>query len=205
MEEKKTSLDDLADATDALRTAGWPPVALFAFDAAWRLVDRLFPVAAAALDVDVKDVLLEPTVFAWALSVAEEDEEKSYSKHAETMKIAASVRPELRAAARGASLRDVLVNGAEKKKKNKRRYKLCRRRRLLEAAPRLLREGGVEQRTVVEKHDRLSRQTELGVRLGAPHGRDAGHRVSARRAADRRPAVRRPGPPGPPKAGADGG
>jgi hypothetical protein len=69
IEEKKTSLDDLADATDALRTAGWPPVALFAFDAAWRLVDRLFPVAAAALDVDVKDVLLEPTVFAWALSV----------------------------------------------------------------------------------------------------------------------------------------
>ena len=117
MDEKKTSLDDLADATDALRGAGWPPVALFAFDAAWRLVDRLFPVAAAALDVDVKDVLLEPTVFAWALSAAEEDEEKLHSKHAETMKIAASVRPELRDAARGASLRDVLVNGAEKKKK----------------------------------------------------------------------------------------
>ena len=117
MDEKKTSLDDLADATDALRTAGWPPVALFAFDAAWRLVDRLFPVAAAALDVDVKDVLLEPTVFAWALSVAEEDEEKSYSKHAETMKVAASVRPDLRDAARGASLRDVLVNGAGKKNK----------------------------------------------------------------------------------------
>ena len=116
---KKTSLDDLADAMDALRSAGWPPVALFAFDAAWTLVDRLFPVAAAALDVDVKDVRLEPTCFAWALRESLESEREASANHAEAMKRAASARPELRDAARGASLRDVLVNGAEKKNTGK--------------------------------------------------------------------------------------
>ena len=68
---KPLALDDLADAMDALRLAGGPPVAVFAFDAAWTVIDRLFPVAARALDADVGDVRLEPTCFAWALRSAE--------------------------------------------------------------------------------------------------------------------------------------
>ena len=43
-----TTLDDLADAMDALRVAGWPPVAVYAFDATWTVIDRLFEFAEAA-------------------------------------------------------------------------------------------------------------------------------------------------------------
>jgi hypothetical protein len=64
---KETSLDDLADLMDALKLAGWPPIGIFAFDAAWRIVHELFFVAAEALHVDRSDVVLEPTTFAWAL------------------------------------------------------------------------------------------------------------------------------------------
>jgi hypothetical protein len=60
-----TTLDDVADAMGALRDAGWPPVAIYAFDAAWVIIDKLFEVAAAVLDDD--DILLEPSCFAWAL------------------------------------------------------------------------------------------------------------------------------------------
>lgn len=42
-----TTLSDVADAMGALRDAGWPPVAIYAFDAAWVIIDRLFEVAAA--------------------------------------------------------------------------------------------------------------------------------------------------------------
>ena len=45
----ETTLDDLADAMDALRVAGWPPIGVYAFDATWTVVDRLFEVAEAAL------------------------------------------------------------------------------------------------------------------------------------------------------------
>ena len=61
----ETTLDDLADAMDALRVAGWPPIGVYAFDATWTVVDRLFEVAEAALGT--RDVALEPSCFAWAL------------------------------------------------------------------------------------------------------------------------------------------
>ena len=63
-----TTLDDLADAMDALRVAGWPPVAVYAFDATWTVIDRLFEFAEAALGT--RDVALEPSCFAWALRPA---------------------------------------------------------------------------------------------------------------------------------------
>ena len=108
---RAVSLDDLADAMDALRRAGWPPVALFAFDAAWTAIDRLFPVAARALNADVGDVRLEPTCFAWALGRAVSAREAS-AAHAATAARAAAARPELRDAARGASLRDAVFFGS---------------------------------------------------------------------------------------------
>ena len=46
---RTTSLDDLADAVDALVASGWPAVSVLAFDAAWAVIDRLFDVAEAAL------------------------------------------------------------------------------------------------------------------------------------------------------------
>ena len=84
------------------------------------------------------------------------------------------------------------------------RRRARRRRRVRDATPRLLREGGLEQRRVAQGRDRQSRDAEAGVRLGAPHGRHAGRRVSARRAAMVGSAVRRPRPPGPSSAGASG-
>ena len=111
---KPLALDDLADAMDALRLAGWPPVAVFAFDAAWTVIDRLFPVAARALDADVGDVRLEPTCFAWALRSAElaASEGSLAAKTAAATARAAAARPELRDAARGASLRDAVFRGS---------------------------------------------------------------------------------------------
>ena len=69
----ETTLDDIAAAMRALRDAGWPPVAVYAFDAAWVVIDRLFEIACAVLGDE--DVLLEPSCFAWALRGAEEARE----------------------------------------------------------------------------------------------------------------------------------
>ena len=51
---RTTSLDDLADAVDALVASGWPAVSVLAFDAAWAVIDRLFDVAEAALPITTR-------------------------------------------------------------------------------------------------------------------------------------------------------
>ena len=57
----------LREAAFALRTRGWPPAFVFVFDAAWRIVDRIFAPMEAALGTGCA---MDPSVFCWIARVA---------------------------------------------------------------------------------------------------------------------------------------
>lgn len=114
-DEKNTniSLDSLASAADALKLAGWPPTALFAFDTTWKVMHELFFVAAEALSIKVEDVLLEPTCFAWALESAASEQRRS-ATFAEKTRLSSIGREELTDAAGSAALHTDFFFGQKK-------------------------------------------------------------------------------------------
>jgi hypothetical protein len=59
----------LREAACALRARGWPPAFVFVFDAAWRIVDRMWAPMEAALG---EGCAMDPSVFCWIARVAED-------------------------------------------------------------------------------------------------------------------------------------
>ena len=57
----------LREAAFALRARGWPPAFVFVFDAAWRIVDRMWAPMEAALGTGCA---MDPSVFCWIARVA---------------------------------------------------------------------------------------------------------------------------------------